>query len=370
MIREVEVNNLIDKAIIKSFEKADEGVLTRKVIVKLVKNLIGKSEPTIAKRVEKMSSGSFEYLIKTSRGIYKLNPDIKFSFTGERLPPEAKIIEISPKIRAEHTKELKPTIENWIESFPKVPESENFHEFRLEVKKCESFPLFKDLFMHLSKSDYDLSQNWERFQNDIDELERDKKAALKLIEKSISDIFKGLRLTFVKHYNDLRDSECAYAFLIYSDLIYVRLGIRKVNRKYPIFSDEEEYDKYRRELSKFEDWSSMVKDRLNEMIIFEENNSAIWGEDNTIFDRYPYPERWECIRVPAKDIEALMKGKDEATRVFSELTPEIDRSIDEIVERMIRLEDERKAILDELRDSLHCKSFLGECRYLGAPTRG
>jgi hypothetical protein len=344
-------------------------VLTRRAIVQLAKNLIGKSEPTIAKRVEKMSSGSFKYLIKISRGIYKLNPDIKFSFTGERLPPEAKIIEISPKIRAEHTKELKPTIENWIESFPKVPESENFHEFRLEVKKCESFPLFKDLFMHLSKSDYDISQNWERFKNDIDELERDKKAALGIIEKSTSDIFKGLRLTFVKRYNNLRDYECACAHLIYSNLIYVRLGISKVNRKYPLCSDEEEYDKYQHELDKFEAWSCMVKDRLNEMLIFGEDDSVIWGEDNTIFDRYPYPERWECIRVPAKDIESLKKGKDEATSFFSVLTPEIDRSINEIVERMIRLEDERKAIMDELQDSLYCKSFQGECKYLGAPTR-
>ena len=369
MIKEVEVNNLIDKAIIKSFEKADEGVLTRKAIVKLVKNLIGESEPTIAKRVEKMSSGSFEYLIKSSRGIYKLNPDIKFSFSGERLPPEAKIIELYPQIRAEHTKELRPTIENWIENFPKVPESENCDDFRLEVEKCESFPLFRDLSVHLSNSGYDICQNWERYKKDIEELQRDKKGALKLIEKRISDIFKGLRLTFVKHYNNLRDSGCAYAFLIYSDLIYVRLGISRVNQKYLKCSDEEENDKFLYELSKFEDWSSMVKDRLNEMIIFKENDSAIWGEDNTIFEKYPYPERWECIRVPAKDIEALEKGKDEAKSLFSKLPSEIDRSIDEIVERMIRLDDERKAIMGELHDSLYCKSFLGECKYLGAPAR-
>ena len=58
MVTEVEVDNLIDKAIIKSFEKSEKGMLTRQVIIQRVKNLIGKSEPIIIKRVEKMSAGS------------------------------------------------------------------------------------------------------------------------------------------------------------------------------------------------------------------------------------------------------------------------------------------------------------------------
>jgi hypothetical protein len=369
MAEKVEVHNSIEKAIIQSLKDADNRKLTRGAIIRKVMSNFGSKESTIAKRIDKMGSESCRYLIKTTRGIYELNPEIEFNFIGEPLPHKEQSTMISLKSREEHTKDLKPTIENWIENFPKVPESENCNDFRSEVKKCESFRLFEDLLIHLPKSGYDICHNWERFKNDIKELERDEKAALKLIEKSISDIFKGLRLTFVTHYNNLRDSGCAYAYLIYSNLIYVRLGISKLNRKYPIFSDEEEYYKYRYELDEFEAWSSMVKDRLNEMIIFKENDSAIWGEDNTIFDRYPYPERWECIRVPTKDIEALEKGKDEAKLLFSKLPSEIDRSIDEIVEHMIRLEDERNAIMGELRDSLYCKSFQGDCKYLGSPAR-
>ena len=383
MVKEVEVDNLIDKAIIKSFDKAEKGMLKRKAIIQLVKSRIDEKEPDIVTRITKLSKEPFNYLIrkeptyhskverKTDRMwyVYQLNPELEFTFIGEPLPSETRPHDISPMAREGHTKDLQSIIKNWIENFPKVPESENCDDFRLEVEKCESFPLFRDLSVHLSNSGYNICQNWERYKKDIEELQRDKKAALKLIEKRISDIFKGLRLTFVKHYNNLRDSGCAYAYLIYSNLIYVRLGIRRVNQKYPTCSDEEDNDKFLYGLSKFEDWSNMVKDRLNEMIIFKENDSAIWGEDNTIFERYPYPERWECIRVPAKDIESLKKGKDEATSFFPVLTPEIDRSINEIVERMIRLEDKRKAIMDELQDSLYCKSFQGECKYLGAPTR-
>ena len=266
MIKEVEVNNLIDKAIIKSFDKVEKGMLTRKAIIQSVKNLIGKSEPIIIKRLEKMSAGSSKYLIKTSRGIYKLNPEIKFSFIGEPLSTESKIIEISSKIRAEHTEELKPIIKNWIGNFPEPPCYENSVEFSQKVEKCESFALFNDLLVHLSSTGYDIDQRWKKYKKDVDELERDKGAALKLIEKSISDIFLGLKLTFVKRDIDLGDFDCGFAYMIYRNLIDVRLGETRVDKKYWNISDEDEYyDKYLPEIHGFLRELEIFKDRLNEM---------------------------------------------------------------------------------------------------------
>lgn len=368
MGKKVEIYNSVEKAIIQSFEAADGRKLTRKAIIQKAMSIIGSKESTIAKRIDKMSNESYRYLIKVQRGIYELNPEIEFIFKREPITHNEQSTIISPRSREEHTEDLKPIIENWIENFPEPPAYENSVEFSQKVEKCEGFPLFKDLLIHLSSTDYDIDQKWKKYKKDVDELERDKGAALKLIEKIISEIFLGLKLTFVKRDTELGDFDCAYAYMIYKNLIYARLGKARVDKKYgDIFDEDEYYDKYRPEIEEFLGELETFKDRLKEMVIFMENHSAIWGDYDVIPNRYPYPDRLECIRVPEKDMEILKKGKDRAILLYYKLPKEIDTPVNEIVEHIIRLDDEREAIIEGLRDSLYCKSFLGECKYLGVP---
>jgi hypothetical protein len=59
MDNEVVMSNPIDKATIKSFDKADEGILQRKTIIKIVREQTNDKDSTIAKRIEKMTK--YEY---------------------------------------------------------------------------------------------------------------------------------------------------------------------------------------------------------------------------------------------------------------------------------------------------------------------
>ena len=221
---------------------------------------------------------------------------------------------------------MKKAIKNWIENFPKVPYSENSLEFFGAVDKCEQYPLFKDLLNHLPESGYDICQQWEKFKNGVNEKDRKKTDLLELIEKSISDVFKGLELKFVRRCNNLNDYECYLAFLIYDIILWSRIDIIKADRKYMCLKNEEEQDKYYHELDEYKTISDITEDRLRNMIIFEKGDSAIWGETKETFNP-AYIEPCECIRVPKKDIDILRQGIDDAISIFTKSTPEIDKSI-------------------------------------------
>jgi hypothetical protein len=366
MVIEVQVDNLIDKAIIKSFDKAEKGMLPRKTIIRMVKKLIGENEPVIAKRIENMSKESCKYLMRTSKGIYKLNPEIEFKPIGELLPPEAKIVEVSSEIMAEHAVDLKKAIKNWIENTPEIPYDENSNQFYEKVEKCERYPLFKDLSNHLPESGYDICQRWEKIKKSVKEVDRKKEELLKLIEKNISYIFQGLSLKFVRRYSNLNNYECSLPFLIYESVIYTRIGVIKVYRKYEGVSDEEdELVRFAKEVNQYESHFYITKDRLSDMIIFEKEDSIIWGETEEIFNKGPYIKLWECIRVPKKDIDILRKSIYKAISVYAEPTSEMEKTIAAIIAEVDQLEQDREYLRGELQDSLYCKIFLGECKYLG-----
>lgn len=368
MTSEVEVSDIVDKEIIESFKKAEKGILPRKAIIKIVNKTTGKRDDIIEKKIEKMSNESRKYLIRISRGIYKLNPEIEFIFIGEPRPTGPKIFELSSEIRAEHAEDLKNAIKNWIDNLPEIPYYENSDKFYDKVEKCEQHPLFKDLSKHLPKSGYEICQRWEKIKKGVKEEDRRKKELLKLIEKNISNIFKGLSLQFVKSYRNLRDYECSLAFLICESIIYSRIGTIKAYRKYDedISDDEEEVLKFAREVSECEFHFDITMDRISNMIIFEKENSAIWGETNETIKVTCFIEPWECIRVPISDIDILRKGKDETISILGKSNPEIKKLIDIIIAEIDQLEQDWGYLISELHDALNCKIFLGSCKYLGA----
>jgi len=371
MAEEVWVDNLIDKAIIEALGKAEKEMLPRKAIIKIVKGRIGGNDSVIAKRIEKMSKEPYSYLIKIGKkksGIYQKNPGIQFTFVGEKLPPEAPTIkptEVSLKAREEHTEDLKKAIRNWIENFPKVPYAEDSRAFLEAVDKCEHYPLFKDLPNHLPQSRYNVCQQWGEFKNGVKEEDKRKEELLKLIEKRISDIFKGLRLKFVRRYNNLSDYECSLPFLIYETLIHYEIGTIEVERRYRATFNEEEDEEFMHELGRFHAEFYMTRDRFSEMIVFEKENSAIWGDPKESIDRGWYIEPWECIRVPKKDIGILQKGKGEVIAFITGPTPEIKKSIDDIITKIDQLEKDKEYLVNDLRDLLFFKTFPGACKYLG-----
>jgi hypothetical protein len=101
------------------------------------------------------------------------------------------------------------------------------------------------------------------------------------------------------------------------------------------------------------------------MIIFEKEDSVIWGETEEIFNKGLYIKRWECIRVQKKDIDILRKCIDKGISVFTEPTSEMEKTIATIIEEVDLLEQDREYLMGKLRDSLYCMIFLGECKYLG-----
>jgi len=362
----VEISNLIDKAIIESFKLANERILPRKAIIKIVQGFIDRKDSIISKRIEKISDKSHKYLIRTSRGLYKLNPEVQFKFVGERLPSKTKSVEVSSKAREEHTEDLKKAVKNWIENFPKIPYYENSHNFLGAVNKCEDYPLFKDLLNHLSDSDYDICQRWEKYKNGVKEEGWKKKELLELFEKGISGIFKGLNLKFVRYHSNLSDFECSLPFLIYDSLIYSRIGVIKIYKELKDLSDkEEEQLKFADDVEEYRLDYNITVSRISDMIIFEKGDSAIWGETIKSIKLGCITELWECMRVPKKDIDIPRQNKDEAISIFDKLAPEIEKSIKGIIAEVKQLEEDEDYLTKELNDALFYKVFLGECKYLG-----
>ena len=72
---------------------------------------------------------------------------------------------------------------------------------------------------------------------------------------------------------------------------------------------------------------------------------------------------------PKKRYRHPAQGKDEAISILTKSTPEIDKSIKSIIAVIEQLEKDRDYLTNELNDSLFCKIFLGDCKYLGGRIR-
>jgi hypothetical protein len=188
-------------------------------------------------------------------------------------------------------------------------------------------------------------QDLESYENDL----------LKTIEQNISDIFAGLPLIFVRDSrSSLEDYQCSIPQVIINHYLEEYTYDLFISRYLKNASSSEDID----EIYKSFPQSSLIKDLLDIPIIGG-NSSLIWG--------YPdyYGDFYQLMRIPQKDQAIFIECKDKAISYI--LWPPIDAGerIKEIGERVRNLDLEKEAILNELKSSLYCQCFSGDCRYLG-----
>jgi 5'-methylthioadenosine/S-adenosylhomocysteine nucleosidase len=261
---------------------------------------------------------------------------------------EIKSIGILTTSRLLHTLQLKKVIMNWVENFP----------------KCEQ-NLFSDLSKHLPQSGFHVCDEWEKYKSDVKELDKAKKDLLTALQKAISDLFPDLELKFVEFYDfhptraydyyppRLEDYECCLPRLMFDHLLF-ELDID--DEMLRAAKTREEYYEIESSIMRIYDIWRWIEDRVKSLPIVEKDNSVIWGKD----------EDMELIRVPKNDLNRLLEGKNGFIKFFSEETDEINILKNNIYEKVKSLKQEREYIIKELKLSLCCESYSGDCRYLGS----
>jgi hypothetical protein len=351
--RKMEKVKLIDnleKAIIKSFPKKDSK-LQLKIITKKVNESLGKrlSSDRVRKRLNKLEKN--KYITRTSRGIYALNPIYDLDTEdGEPLSLKSEPIEIPLELRKTHTLELRAAIENWIKHFPNPPHLDNtYSRFSASIKKCEGHLLFDDLCNHLLASGFDILNKWENYKDEVKNLEILENHLLEMMELNISEIFDKLPIRFVNNYTSLyADYQCSIPRLVLDHI----LKDYALNLKMKNAQTDEEAEAINNE------WILPI-DFIADPPLLENGDSIIWG----------HPEIQvpccQLLRIPNKDKDAFLLGKQRAMAFITHPPPEIESGIRKIADKMKQLGQEREAILKELKSSLYCQCFSGECRYLG-----
>ena len=261
MDNEVVISNPIDKAIIKSFDKADKGILERKAIIKLAKQETNEKEPNIAKRIEKMSKN--KYLIRVDRGLYRLDTEIEFELAGEHLPSG----EIPAEMRRKHTSGLQEAIKVWKGCVPKPTCEYDLVEVLEDIRASENHLLFPDLRNHLP----DICTKWKDYKDELIKLGGMKSALLDAIKCEVLKCFYGLDLRFVypEDYDyeyELRDFESVPLHdYVYGNILALAQS-----------GDEDQwagYNKYQKTLDRFKDDP-----------IIDKGSSAQWGDSAVMFE--------------------------------------------------------------------------------------
>jgi len=350
-MEKVKLIDKLEKAIIESFPNKDSN-LQLKIITKKVSELLDErlSPDRVRKRLNKLEKN--EYITKKSRGIYALNPIYDFDTEdGEPLSLKSEPIEIPLERRETHTLELRAAIENWIKHFPNPPHLENtYSRFSASVKKCEGHLLFDDLCNHLHASGFDIFDKWENYKDEVKNLEIFENHLLETMKLNISKIFDKLPIRFVNDYTSLySDYQCSIPRLVLDHILKdYALDLRMKNAQ-----TDEEAEALNNE------WSLPI-DFIADPPLLESGDSIIWG----------HPEAqspcWQLLRIPKRDKDAFMQGKERTIAFITHPPPEIKSGIRELADKIERLDQERENMLKELQSSLYCQCFSGECRYLGA----
>ena len=322
MTEEKKINDPMERAIIKSFDLSDTGILKRETIIKSAKISIEANEGAIAKRIEELTKN--EYLIHTSRGHYKKNPDYSFKFIDEPCSVVANKSKnvLKEEIR-EHTLNLKDAIRTWIYDF-----SEPCKEYPLDggklssdiIHACESHVLFPDLTNHLPNMCSTVCSDWESYKKELEELDDLKGTLLRALGGEIRNCFEGLK--FIFPYND----QYNLPEIVYNIVVGLQAG-------------QEGYDSYENALY----W-------LRNTHIQEQSDHIFWGE---------------YLTVPAKNRDLLEKGVSEFITFFENAVDgEFNDLGRDIVIKVDSLKRKRDKIIRELDRLLKYTSFPGECEYL------
>jgi len=385
MVEEVEISNVVDKAIIRSFKYAEKGILPAGGIKKLVKKMfvIDESDTNIQKKVEKLFDNGILIDSKPSRPKksknrdYKVNPNIEIKLTGPMLLLRESSVEISEKSRRKHTEDIKRLIQNWIEYFPhpstKYPTDEhvlgilNGPNERRSIAEDSSdlacnfylHPLFSDMTNHLPPIS-DVCEKFENYKNNLKILDNLKMELYDLIKaelKSYCDIpeIKSFNRSHLGDYCEPYPIEVP----IYNELFILQspqkfMGGDKEDPRFLIVWENETYD--------YEDTIYNNRDRILFVFpsIHRDSNGNISVGDSVYY-------ALNCTSGIENHIETydyLCKVKDNFLNGDiwdnSKLV-DLAKNISTKAEELKQMEFE---IIEELRRILHYAIFPGDCEYL------
>lgn len=347
----VDIDNVNDKAIIKSFEHAKstpigKGILVASAIKKIVNETYSIDDAeVIQSRIRVLHKQGIlievppsEYR-KDKRKQYRLNEEFEYNYVCGPLPKEIRSKEIPIDVRRDHTEKLKKIVETWIKFFP-TPEagypSYAAPKYQENIKKIQDLLLYPDLENHLPEMGYKVWSEWRDFKKELAECGKMEKDLYALVKKEVSKCFDGMQLRFISSEEySIRDYDC---YLL--DTILYNTVLDYSGR---IF----DYDAY----PKLREWV----DDLRENTVLHSDNSAIWELRG----------RGELIRVPKEMYESLNQGKDR----FLELLENIENSHllkpgRELIKKVRILNRNREMMITELEEILHYYCFPGECKYL------
>lgn len=347
----VDINNVIDKAIIKALEymENENGVagLLAGPIKDSVREMYGirDNDQTIQSRIRSMHMREILIEVEPSKPrndmkrVYALNKNMEFNYVCGPLPYEIGSKEIPIEIRRHHTVALQEVIRQWLLHFPEPSADYPFDQasrYQDDVHKCQNHSLFRDLENHLPEMDYGVWRKWHKYIEDLMKLQKMKEKLLSLIKTGISNCFKDLKLKFILDIEDgINNHECYILDKILYDLVLDLSG------RVP---GQEAYDNYGRLIADF---------RVNTAI--EDRGTIVWrikGSD-------------ELIMVPKEKREALEKGINNFLNLLEVIEePHITKIGKEIVKKVKELKKDREMMMKELDDILQYHSFPGECKYL------
>ena len=346
----VDIDNVIDKAIIKSLEYIRDKHRTKGLLAGAIKDTIKDrysidDSEAIQSRIRELHKRGILIEIKPSRPrkdtkrVYALNIIIEFNYICGLLPTEVGSKEVPAEIRRQHTEKLQDAIRTWIEFFPE-PNSrypfDNLDRYQDHVKKCQSHSLFPDLENHLPEMEYGVWKEWRRYKEDLLKLQKMKEQLLSIIKNEIAKCFIGFKLRFIPDLEyGINYYDCHLLHKILYDLVLDMSGR---------ISDEEAYNNYERCIGEF---------KFNTTIF--DGTSTYWrirGAD-------------ELIMVPRDKREALTEGIERFLDLLNNIEkPHIIKPVNDIIKKVDELKRDKEKMMEELEDTLNYYCFSGECKYL------
>jgi len=365
MSDKAEINDPVDWAIIQSFNRAEKHILMLKTIISIVRESSDKKDKTIEARVWKLVEKKYlvkcdsssidtnhnpsknDTVVKRRPGLYGLNKNFEFEYTGISSTSKSDIAEVPDDIRRNHTIELKAAIENWIKYFPKptyrhlsgkkaqldpatnLDESghpSKFNPYSANIAACEQHLLFPDLSNHLPGIDCDACAIWEKNKKELSELDTMQDT---LLDSITSEVERWLR-------NNV-------AFYMYEPR-YRKIGYDLASCIFPLMMKYISGDK-----SEIEFFLSSIPGNL--MIKMSSLDPKL------ILDCINAHRKDKCIAREelaafSMIIESILQKKG------------IVGSAEKIMVKTRELELERSSLVSELEKALLYTSYPGSCQYL------
>jgi len=170
MTEVIDIDNMIDKAIIKSLEYMRERQGNIGLIAGAIKETVKEkfkiqSDEEVQSRITELYKRKILIEVKPSKArndkkrVYTLNKNIELNYICGPLPTEVCSREVPVEIRRHHTEGLQEAIKNWIAFFPQHEGEYPFDpadKYQNNIKECQIHLLFPDLENHLPEMGYDV----------------------------------------------------------------------------------------------------------------------------------------------------------------------------------------------------------------------